>query len=278
MIKLALLGTLSTHTEKLCKCVSNREDIQIVGIFGEDTARTDYLCRTYCLEQKPVEELVEQCNVAAILFRDGGKHLKYAEPFVKKGIPLFVDKPFTVTVEDAQALIDLCKTYDCPFIGGSCVKLSEELLELKEQVSREPAILSGYCSFMINLDSPYGGMHFYSHHLIEAMLQLFGTGVRSVTAKRTGKTLTAIAAYDLFPVFMNYSIRHDQLYAGYYGANGNALVPFSWSKAGDVQFEELVQFAKTKEMKYRPEYFLEVVKISCALEQSMKEERTVYLF
>ena len=114
--------------------------------------------------------------------------------------------------------------------------------------------------------------------VMEAMLQLFGTGVRSVTAKRTGKTLTAIAAYDLFPVFMNYSIRHDQLYAGYYGANGNALVPFSWSKAGDVQFEELVQFAKTKEMKYRPEYFLEVVKISCALEQSMKEERTVYLF
>lgn len=277
MVRLALLGTLSSHTETFCKCAAERSDVQIVGIFGEDPERTEYLSQKYTLDIKTPEELLSCCDVAAIMFRDGSKHLKYAEPFIRKGTPVFIDKPFTISVADAQVLVDLLKQTGCPFTAGSVVKLSEEILALKERIAQEAQVLTGYCSFTIDFDSIYGGMHFYSHHLIEEMLTLFGTGVRSITAKRTGKNLAAIAAYDTFQVIMNYGIRWDQHYAGFCGANGHEMVSFGWSKAGKAQFDEMIQLALTGESKYTPEYFLEAVKISCALEESMITERTVPL-
>lgn len=275
MIELGILGTLSTHTEQICKLAQGRTDIRIVGLYGDDPARTRQLSEAYGVPICTPEELLQRCNLAAILFRDGSKHRRYAEPFIRRGIPLFVDKPFACSIEDAQIMADLCREHSCPLIGGSCVKLSGEILALKEQVSREGKLLSGYCSFTVDFQSPYGGMHFYSHHLIEVMLQLFGLGVRSISATRTGDVLTAVAAYDSFNVVMNYGVRYDQYFAGYFGEDGCQMVEYHWDKAQKAQFEELLHFGKTHQAPYPLEFFVEAVKISCALEQSMEQHRPV---
>ncbi len=277
MIRLAVLGTLSAHSEGFCRHAASSDRLSIAGIFGEDPQRNAYLCETYGVEEKSPQELLECCDAAAIMFRSGDKHLPYAEAFIKKGLPVFIDKPFTRTAEDAVRLLELCRQYGSPFCGGSCVKLSEEILELKKKVQAEKRILSGYLTFPIHFESPYGGMHFYSHHLIETMLQVFGLGVRSITAVRTGDLLTAVAAYDDFQVTLNYGVRDGQYAAGYFGENGWEMTKFNWNLAPEAQFDELVTFAETKQSVYPAEFFLEAVKISCAMEQSMAEQKTVFI-
>ena len=277
MIKLAILGTISSHAEAFCRYASQSEAVEIVGIFGENPERTAYLCEKYGIEFKTPEELSELCDIAAILFRRGDKHFVYAEPFVRKQIPVFIDKPFTKTVEDAQRLLALCQEFACPFIGGSCVKLAPEIGMLRDEISSEQLVTSGFCTFPIQFESTSEGFHFYSHHMIETVLYLFGTGVVSVLTKRSNDLLNAIVTYPNCQVVMNFAVQDGQYVAGYFGRNGSDVKYINIESAGKAQFNEMIDFARNKETKYPAEFFMEAVKISVALEQSMKLNAEVFL-
>jgi predicted dehydrogenase len=51
--------------------------------------------------------------------RDGSDHLKLAEPFLKRGLPTFVDKPFSSNVRDAQAIVKLAEENKAPIFNAS---------------------------------------------------------------------------------------------------------------------------------------------------------------
>lgn len=277
MIKLAILGTISSHAEAFCQYASQSDKVTLVGIFGEDEKRTKYLCQAYGAEFKTPEELLEICDVAAILFRRGDKHLEYATPFIQRRIPVFIDKPFTKTAEDAQKLLTLCREYDCPVTGGSCVKLAPEISVLRDKINAEQSVMSGYCTFPIQFRSTSEGFHFYSHHMIETVLYLFGLGVKSIVTKRTNDLLTAIAVYPDRQVVMNFAVQNDHYVAGYFGETGSDVKYFHIDSASKAQFEELIAFAENKKSNYSPAFFMEAVKISNAIEHSMEHNAEVFL-
>ena len=75
---------------------------------------------------KPVvcETLEEMTtDVDAVFVADcdggGGDHLKLATPFLKKGIPTFVDKPFASTLPDALEIVRLAEEHKTPLFNGS---------------------------------------------------------------------------------------------------------------------------------------------------------------
>lgn len=60
-----------------------------------------------------IEELVKDVDAAYIADssspKDGADHLELARPFLERGIPVFVDKPFAATLADAQEMIRLAE-------------------------------------------------------------------------------------------------------------------------------------------------------------------------
>ncbi len=68
-----------------------------------------------------LEEMTEGVDAVFIADCDGGggDHLKLATPFLKKGIPTFVDKPFALTLEDAVAIVKLAKENDTLMFNSS---------------------------------------------------------------------------------------------------------------------------------------------------------------
>jgi predicted dehydrogenase len=50
---------------------------------------------------------------------DGADHLEQARPFLEKGIPCFVDKPFAATYADAKAMVDLAVANDTVLMNAS---------------------------------------------------------------------------------------------------------------------------------------------------------------
>ena len=86
-----------------------------------------------------LEEATEGVDAAYIAdcSRDGSDHLKLASPFLKKGIPTFVDKPFASTVKDAKALIALAKKHRAPLMSVSLLSHTEQvkwLLKRKDEI------------------------------------------------------------------------------------------------------------------------------------------------
>ncbi|MCL2518263.1 MAG: Gfo/Idh/MocA family oxidoreductase [Oscillospiraceae bacterium] len=49
----------------------------------------------------------------------GEDHLELCMPFIKKGIPIFIDKPFAINATDAAALLNAAREYNCPVFSSS---------------------------------------------------------------------------------------------------------------------------------------------------------------
>ena len=55
------------------------------------------------------EDMIGKVDAVCVESQSGYVHLERATPFLKAGIPCFVDKPFACTVEDARAMADVAK-------------------------------------------------------------------------------------------------------------------------------------------------------------------------
>ena len=60
------------------------------------------------LVDKP-SDMIGKVDAMLIEAVDGSVHLERAKPFLEKGIPCFVDKPFTCSTADAKKIIDLAE-------------------------------------------------------------------------------------------------------------------------------------------------------------------------
>lgn len=209
-IRIGLIGSQSMHAWAFAK-VCNEPDQngnyrfsngRVVAVYGVDDT-PEHIQTTMEKGQIPcmvssLEELLELCNAFMILQRRGGEHVAIAEQIIKKGYPVFIDKPVCCTWEDVQKLKWLSSTYDAVLCGGSGFKYSKQIVKLKNQI-REDAfgqIRSASITYSADIDSPYDGIFFYLPHAVEIMLELFGHDWCSLKVE--------VETHDHFVVYVTY--------------------------------------------------------------------------
>ena len=145
-----------------------------------------------------LEELFEYCNAFMILQRRGGEHVAFAEEIIKRGYPVFIDKPVCCTLDDMQKLQQLSLEHDAVICGGSGFKYSKQILRLKEQLAAQEfgKIQSATITYNADIDNPYDGIFFYLPHGVEIMLELFGYDPQNVKVE--------VYAHDYFVVYVTY--------------------------------------------------------------------------
>lgn len=76
-----------------------------------------------------VEDMLEMIGAvdAVLLARDDAEnHLEMSLPFIKAGLPIFIDKPFALKVEDAKKMLSQC-TSDHQIFTCSAIRFADEL-------------------------------------------------------------------------------------------------------------------------------------------------------
>ena len=123
MIKLGLLGTDSTHAMHFATIA--RSDfgralgVDFTHIFGLDAAETAAVAEAGDIAHivsDPAEMLGEVDGVMMV-FRHGDLHMRYAMPFIENGIPLWIDKPFTVSNDESRQMLDAAAQYKTLLTG-----------------------------------------------------------------------------------------------------------------------------------------------------------------
>lgn len=66
-----------------------------------------------------IEELLNKVDVVLLEGADGRPHLAQAEPVLKAGKRLFIDKPLAASSDDARRIIELAKQTGTPFFSSS---------------------------------------------------------------------------------------------------------------------------------------------------------------
>lgn len=283
MLRIGILGTdggdKGGHALNICKILNKRNDVEICGLFGDAFEETTALAEKFDIKfiaAKP-EDLIGRVDAVFVLPRHGDKHKAYAMPFVKAGLPLFIDKPFTCSVSDAEELIAEIKKSGSLLCAGSYIKLTRGVLRMKENLPDRELIQSGCVCYPTTMASPYGGLHFYSHHLIESMLQIFGTDVKSVSAVKTAGCPIAVANYDGFPVVMNYASNEGALKTEVYYTHDKYLCEIiNYAGMDDIQCDGFIESIKSGRGE-EPEFYLTAVKVCNAFIKSLEEKREVFI-
>ena len=128
MIKIGLIGSQSMHGWAFAAaCNHPGEDgndrfpgARVTAVYGVDDTE-EHIKETMEKGNIPtrvssLDELYEHCNAFMILQRKGGEHMKYAAELIKKGYPVFIDKPICNSYEDMNTLKLLAEKYDAVII------------------------------------------------------------------------------------------------------------------------------------------------------------------
>lgn len=189
-MKIAILGTENSHAYAFANLIKNSpkyKDVEIVGVYGYDDAANKKLVDDGLVKYvgKDPHEFLGKVDGIMVTARHGDHHHEYALPYVKAGVPAFIDKPFTVGLKEADELLEAAKANGALLCGGSSLKYLDEMNTLA-RFRKAKTVVGGNVTAPINMVNPYGGFYFYAQHLIEILFSVFGTDIKSVYAKGHG--------------------------------------------------------------------------------------------
>ncbi|MBR4892995.1 MAG: Gfo/Idh/MocA family oxidoreductase [Clostridia bacterium] len=141
----------------------------------------DWFVKRYNLEGKvnEIEDMVDKVDIGFIQSCNWDNHLDYAMPFIKKGKPVFIDKPMVGSVKDIKRAKELVKN-GAKIIGCSSVRYAKEIREfLAKPVEERGEIISVFGTSGVDEFN-------YSVHIVEALSNIVGCKI--VNNKFVGKT------------------------------------------------------------------------------------------
>ena len=209
MYKIAILGCENSHADAFIKLTKTEKysDIEVVGVYTDDETANVRMRDNYGVyTAASYDEFVGRVDGIMITARHGDNHMKYALPYLASGIPMFIDKPATASVEDARIFADLLVKHGIRFSGGSSCIHTPELCNLIAEVQggEYGKLLGGNVRAPISLTNPYGDFWFYAQHLVQIMQQTFGYYPDSVKAYKREGQVNCIYRYPDFDVYAEF--------------------------------------------------------------------------
>ncbi len=286
MFRIGLLGSENSHADAFAS-IFNGYDKQYIGEFEDMCVVATYssyegvdqrLAETYGIEMiaHSPEEMLGKIDVAVVTARDGRFHAEMARPFIEAGIPVFVDKPFTQDEDEAIALARLARDKGVPLMGGSCLKLCPETkaaMRFTEELrDKQIPIVGGSVMAPISLDNPYGGFFFYSGHLAEICLPVFGYYPQWVSASETERGVSVIIHYDDFDVTGLYTVGRWNYEVRVFTAAENPLLtqPISLDVAMVEEARTIARVARTGSMEHTYEELIQPVMFLNAVHRAIQ--------
>ncbi len=279
MYKIAILGCENSHANIFLDYIIKEKlytDIEVLGVYSHEAEAAEKLSEEYGVyAAKSYDEFVGKADGIIITARHGDRHYEYAKPYIASGIPMFIDKPITVTEEDAVNLKKDLIQNGVRVCGGSVCKFPELVGELKKAVAEKTygEVYGGYLRFPVSLENPHGNFFFYSQHLVEVMCEVFGYYPNSVSTYRNGNVVTGVVRYDNYDVNIVFVDGNDDFYAGIDCEKGVQLSKFELDGCFEQEFESFYKLLKGEAQRETYEDFIAPVFIMNALDKSLKSGR-----
>lgn len=272
--KIVILGCENSHANTFLTCLKENpkyEDVEVIGVYSDEEEEVKILCDTYGVyAMKSYDEFVGKVDGVIVTARHGDNHYKYAKPYIESGVPMFIDKPITMTEEDALKLARDLKKYNVPVSGGSMLKYAMGVQGLKKSVQEYGKIMGGYVRAPYTLDNGYGGFKFYAQHLVQMLTAVFGFFPKAVRVAEKNDHLTVLFRYEDYDVtgaFYESVFRYAIFAACEHGTPGE---PVSHDRCGLAEFDVYYELLHGAEPEETYEEFISAVFIMNAIERALE--------
>jgi len=147
------------HTKLLREIASEQKNVHLAGVFDLNKNRAAEIAKKYKTEVfTDFDAVISSCD-AAVIATTTSSHFEIARPLLEAGKHLFIEKPITKTLDEAEKLIALEKKHGCqvqighierfnpalqavePYLGTPLYIMAERLSGFSKRVSDVSVIL-----------------------------------------------------------------------------------------------------------------------------------------
>lgn len=274
MYKIAILGCENSHANTFLGFIIRDKlypDIEVMGVYSDDSTAAKKTAETFGLHiMDRYDELVGKIDGLIIVSRHGGKHYKMAAPYIKSGIPMFIDKPITVSEDDAIAFKAELIDNGVKVCGGSVCQFADFVQDLKSSVKEKTygEVYGGTLRAPVDMVNDHGNFYFYSQHLVQTMVEIFGYYPTKVFANKNGKTVKCIVSYDKYDVVLEFVDKNYDFYAGISCERDSVYSKFGMDGCFKKEFDTFYSLLCGKEQVQSYDEFFAPVHILNAIERS----------
>ena len=205
MFRIAILGCENTHAAGFLNAMKEEgiDDVEVVGVYSHQREAAEALNEKFGVKVLDnYDDAVGKVDGLIVTARHGDRHFMYAKPYISSGIPMFIDKPITISEDEADEFRALLRDNGCRVTGGSMCIYADYISELKAMRDSGEcgAIMGGCVRAPLMSGSEHGGFYFYSHHLVHVMCEIFGYYPNSVIANRHGNAVNITFKFDGYEI------------------------------------------------------------------------------
>ena len=280
-LKAGIIGTDTSHVPAFAACFAKHPEwrVKLVAAFpagSPDLPASWNRVKKYAktLEEKfgveivdSVEALLAKVDVVLIEDVDGRPHLKHARPVFEAKKRLFIDKPFTASLEDAREIVRLSKATGVPFISSSVLRFLPEAVKFRKDAG-VGKVQKVETQFRISYEPHHPDLFWYGIHGVETLYTVMGRGCVSVSRRIEGNfdITTGKWADGRIGVFRGVRKGPYKPLAKVWGAGGEVESKGSYSFA--LQAEAIARFFHTGQAPIDPLETLEIVEFMTAAQLS----------
>lgn len=282
MKNVVILGCENSHADMFLGYIAEGgyPDIHIAGVYSDDTAVAEKLSATFGVPvMASFDEAVGKVDGVIVTARHGDLHYKFAAPYIASGAAMFIDKPITISETEAVEFMRQLRAANVRVTGGSCCKYIDYIQQLKAEHQNEVngKTLGGFMRAPVSVDNPYGGFFFYSQHLVEMVLEVYGHYPKSVAAFENSGKITVVFRYDDFDVTGMFVVGNFYYYASRNAekaCEGRKVDVLASSPCFRAEFDEFYRILLGGEQAQSYEDFIAPVFVLNAIHRSMLSGQT----
>ncbi len=283
MIKLGMVGLDTSHVSAFTKLLHSQEDVnhvagaKVVVAFPGGSPDfplsinrveqfTNELRDTYGVRIVDSIEAVAEASDAILLESvDGRVHREQLEKVASYGKPVFIDKPFAASLEDAEAMVATAKAAGIPVMSCSALRFAEAFRRALETRDLGPVTgLDVYGPMALQEQLP--GLYWYGIHVVEMLIAGLGPDFVKVSGEHSEKhdVLSVVWSDGRIGTLRGNREENNGFGGTVHFAKGS--VPFQVKPATDRPFyasllERVIPFFEGKENAASPEEALAVTRL-----------------
>jgi len=247
---------------------------RVTHIWDPEREQAELVAKTCRIENvlQSMEEMIGRVDGVIVADDTTMQHQKRAFPFLKAGLPTFVDKPLSPSIEEAQLIVETARKHNAPFMSCSALRYAREVEEFLAEKESLGEILTGssVCS---------GDLVFYGVHALEQLYVCVGGGVESVrNVGEEGRDIVVVTMRDggrfVLTVYRNI---HYLFHMSLYGTRGWREVRVEDS---DYFYSNMLRaflrMVETMQPPFPPEETLEIVKTLILARRSAENGGVVF--
>jgi predicted dehydrogenase len=206
-------------------------------------------------------ELFGKIDAVLIESVDGSVHRERALPFLERGVPTYVDKPFACSLADARAMVETAERKHLPLMSSSSLRYAPEVVAAKGGAGASGAVVgvSTYGPAPTHPRNP--GLFHYGIHPTEMLFALMGPGCERLSCLSTPGAEVTTGVWSGGRVGTVRGLRNGAQAYGFtlFGAKGVATQGVSTQYIYRELLRKIVAMFETRQLPIDPRETLEIV-------------------